>query len=100
MTLDDFLASLNKPTPPSDFPTTLIALWHDAQNSWERAHDTVQNDTDVESALVHAYLHRKEGDQWNARYWYSQAGRKPFVGSFEEEWRAILSELLDTRKAA
>jgi len=24
---------------------------------------------------VHAYLHRKEGVEWNAEYWYSRAGR-------------------------
>ena len=32
---------------------------------------------DAESgAWVHAYLHRKEGDRANARYWYRRA-RKP-----------------------
>jgi len=24
---------------------------------------------------VHAYLHRKEGDQGNAAYWYARAGK-------------------------
>ena len=28
-----------------------------------------------EGMAVHAYLHRKEGEQWNADYWYRLAGR-------------------------
>lgn len=44
------------------------------------------------AAAVHAYLHRKEGDIWNANYWYRTAGRKPFAGSLEEEWQALVDE--------
>jgi hypothetical protein len=54
----------------------------------------VQEEQDKKSAAVHAYLHRKEGDLWNARYWYTTAGRKPFSGSLEEEWEALVREFL------
>ena len=30
---------------------------------------------DRDAAWVHAYLHRVEGDDGNARYWYTQARR-------------------------
>jgi hypothetical protein len=100
MNRDDFLASVTNNLPPSELPAPLLALWHDARGSWEKAHDSVQNEEGAAAALVHAYLHRKEGDGWNARYWYTRAGRKPFVGSLEEEWQAITSELLVSRKAA
>ena len=43
---------------------------------------------------MHAYLHRKEGDIGNARYWYSSAGRSLFKGTLEEEWQAIVDEVL------
>jgi hypothetical protein len=43
---------------------------------------------------VHAYLHRKEGDLSNARYWYSRAGRPPQEGPLETEWDAIAGALL------
>ena len=44
-------------------------------------------------AAVHAFLHREEGVQWNAEYWYRQAGRPPFTGSLEDEWVALAGEL-------
>lgn len=43
---------------------------------------------------MHAYLHRKEGDIGNARYWYNQARRPMFQGSLLQEWEAIASEVL------
>jgi hypothetical protein len=44
------------------------------------------------SAAVHAYLHRKEGDLWNANYWYRNAKRKPFTGSIDDEWKTLVEE--------
>ena len=42
----------------------------------------------------HAYLHRVEGDESNAAYWYRRAG-KPFCElALEEEWRQIADALL------
>jgi len=43
---------------------------------------------------VHAYLHRKEGDEGNARYWYRRANVTPAAGSLDVEWRAIVDALL------
>ena len=71
----------------------LTALILAGKEKWYEAHATVQDKTDRMSAAVHAYLHRREGDIWNANYWYRQAGRKPFVGSLEDEWRALVREL-------
>jgi len=39
-------------------------------------------------------LHRKEGDKWNANYWYERA-RKPFCdASLNQEWQALVKKLL------
>ncbi len=38
---------------------------------------------------IHAYLHRKEGDIFNSRYWYNKAGKPAFNGSLKEEWEAL-----------
>ena len=72
----------------------LAALWHDARGDWKRAHECVQEGTDRESAWVHAYLHRKEGDEGNAGYWYRRAGRKMPQTGLDEEAAAIADELL------
>jgi hypothetical protein len=43
---------------------------------------------------VHAYLHRKEGDQDNAAYWYERAGKPVCRGPLDVEWLSIVKELL------
>jgi len=42
-------------------------------------------------------LHRKEGDDANAQYWYVQARKSFCSGSLEEEWAAIAEALLAKR---
>ena len=94
MTLAEFLASLEDPRPPASFGPPLLALWRDARGDWDGAHKCVDQLSDPESMRVHAYLHRKEGDSSNARYWYSRAGHAPSTASLEEEWTAIAQTLL------
>ena len=38
---------------------------------------------------VHALVHRIEGDDANAGYWYRRAGKTRHSGSIEEEWQII-----------
>lgn len=87
-------SSLNS-SPPKKLSPALRALWFDRSGSWERAHEEVQYEEDQSSAAAHAYLHRKEGDLWNARYWYKRAKRKEFKGSLEQEWESLVREFLD-----
>ena len=75
MTFDEFSASLRDETPPAGTPRPLFALWRDGKGDWTGAHEIAQDVDTVEGAMVHAYLHRKEGDLDNARYWYQRAGR-------------------------
>jgi len=91
MTLEEFRQSQNVPsglTPP------LRALWHDARDDWDAAHRIAQDDDSRDAAWVHAYLHRREGDISNARYWYARAGRAEHRGSLDEEWQEIVNTLL------
>ncbi|MHA8080228.1 hypothetical protein VR610_03630 [Aquirufa regiilacus] len=46
---------------------------------------------DRDSAWVHAYLHRKEGDIWNADYWYARAKKTRPAYSLEEEWANLVA---------
>ena len=97
MTFDDFLALCDSPTEPSGISSHLKALWFDHQGDWDGAHDEIQDGDDRFSAAIHAYLHRKEGDISNARYWYSAANRPVFRGSVDEEWEALARELVNTK---
>ncbi|MGB5495470.1 MAG: hypothetical protein WBM97_13445, partial [Sedimenticolaceae bacterium] len=66
------------------------ALWYDAKGEWDRAHEIVQQLDDVMAARGHAYSHRKEGDDWNPRYWHRRAGSAfPEKTSLKEEWDSL-----------
>lgn len=95
MTLDEFKASLQNDTPPA-VSLPLRALWFDGRGDWTAAHDLLQYETQGAGAWVHAYLHRKEGDNPNAAYWYRRASQPVASGNLEREWDAITSALLIT----
>ena len=86
-------ASLSNPAPAPDLPPPLAALWWAAKGDWDAAHRIVQDESDANSAWVHAYLHRVEGDLSNAGYWYRQAGQPVAKDSLEAEWERIVSVL-------
>jgi hypothetical protein len=94
MTLDDFSKSLAATDPPAALTPALLGLWWDAKGDWERAHESAQQDEGREGSWVHAYLHRKEGDQDNAAYWYSRAGTPVCREPLDAEWLGIAKNLL------
>ncbi len=100
MTIEEFLGACQKAEPPESLPEPLRALFWDARGDWDRAHALAQATHTATGSLVHAYLHRKEGDPSNARYWYGRAGRPPHGGALDEEWRAIARELCEQTRGA
>jgi hypothetical protein len=99
MDLETFEQSVTRDDPPKGLSPSLQALWYDARGDWDRAHRIVQAISSVEAAWVHAYLHRKEGDIWNADYWYSRAARQRPTGSLDDEWRSLTTALLPVDRA-
>jgi hypothetical protein len=96
MQYGEFIDSLKRDACPGEFGPALQALWYDATGQWDRAHEIVQRLDDVLAARIHAYLHRKEGDEWNARYWHRRAGTAFPAGlSLASERDALLRELLE-----
>ena len=94
MTLEEFRETLRNPTPPAELDVALAGLWWDAKGDWTRAHESAQQDEGKAGSWVHAYLHRKEGDDSNASYWYSRAGLRPSRAALDEEWVEITTALL------
>ena len=94
MTVDEFRASLELAAPPKGLTAPLAALWWDAKGDWRRAHESAQQDEGKDGSWVHAYLHRKEGDQSNAAYWYSRAGKPVCREPLDAEWLSIARDLL------
>jgi len=94
MTVDDFRESLTAVEPPPELTLALTGLWWDGKGNWTRAHESAQQDEGTEGSWVHAYLHRKEGDQDNAAYWYRRAGKPVCKDSLDTEWLSIVRDLL------
>ena len=93
--VSDFKASLSGAAPAPEFSAPLAALWWAANGNWDAAHKIVQDEDDANSAWVHAYLHRVEGDLGNAGYWYRRAGSTGGAAvALESEWDQIVAALI------
>jgi hypothetical protein len=96
MKFEQFKASLSEDLPPAGIPSTLAALWYAGKGDWNQAHDIAQDIPTREGSWVHAYLHRVEGDDGNARYWYNLAGRKMPAQTLEQEWEEMTRVMLSS----
>jgi hypothetical protein len=94
-TFKEFKDSLQENKIPKGLNRLLVALWLDAKGNWDEAHKIAQSVTTVNGSLVHAYLHREEGDLGNSSYWYSKAGKQLPNISLQEEWEQIVTFLLE-----
>ncbi|NND05140.1 MAG: hypothetical protein HKN87_02070 [Saprospiraceae bacterium] len=91
----DFRASLEQTEPPKGLSLYLQALWYDAKGDWGKAHDIAQDIVNENGSWIHAYLHRKEGDGWNANYWYEKAGKSMPAKSLDDEWSDLVEVFLN-----
>lgn len=91
---EDFLKSLEQPTAP-EMSYLLKALWEDKKGNWDRSHDLVDGPDGNDAARIHAYLHRKEGDIWNADYWYRRSGETRPNILLDEEWEMLVRRYLE-----
>ena len=73
---------------------SLQSLWYEKKGNWDEAHTLLEDASDKDSAWVHAYLHRREGDFNNARYWYNRSGKTESKVSLDEEWDEIALQLI------
>ena len=67
----------------------LTALDLAKEGKWDESHELIQSYYDRLSCLIHAYLHRVEGDLSNARYWYHRATEEMPNNSLEDELKRL-----------
>lgn len=72
-----FKKTLDWPGPSANWSLALQAPWYAAKGDWESSHSIAQDLHTKMGSLIHAHLHRVEGDDWNAGYWYRQASNFP-----------------------
>lgn len=90
----EFRETLGADTPPVGIDLCTRALWYQAKGDWHKAHTLAQEDKSENGAWVHAHLHRVEGDESNAGYWYRRANKPHSTDPLDEEWDAIAAALL------
>ncbi|SHG24808.1 hypothetical protein [Flagellimonas flava] len=89
-----FKETLMHSNPPENWSEALRALWYAAKDNWNASHNIAQDLHTRMGSWIHAYLHRQEGDDWNAGYWYRQAG-EPFPNkSLEDELQHLIEVVL------
>ena len=59
------------------------------QGEWDKAHQLVQPHYEPLACLIHAYLHRIEGDLGNAHYWYNRTNQKMPDNTLDEEFSRL-----------
>ncbi len=94
MTLEEFKKLIEEQKCPESLPRLLQAMWHAKKGHWDTAHELVQEASDADSAWIHAYLHREEGDEINARYWYKRGEQPESNLPLDQEWEQMASVLL------
>ncbi|MFI8378429.1 hypothetical protein [Leeuwenhoekiella sp. NPDC079379] len=92
----EFEITLTRDNPPPDWPETLQSLWYKANDNWEASHTIAQDIKHSMGSLIHAHLHRDEGDNYNAKYWYTKAGRAFPNISLKEELRLLIAEIISS----
>ena len=93
MEYNDFIKLTEKQKPSKKLSGIHLAIWYILKGNWDMAHETVQKLNTEIACLIHAYLHRVEGDLGNAGYWYSRASMKPTTASLETELSDIIKSV-------
>lgn len=70
--LDETLRDAPLPHANAELVRALALLWHDHLDA---SHSISQRVDTEDGAYLHAMMHRREPDYWNAQYWFRQAGR-------------------------
>ena len=80
--------------PPANWSNEASSLWWEAKGNWDKAHNYVDSIESLAGNRIHAYLHRKEGDSWNANYWYKRANQSMPTTSLEDEFIQLVNDIL------
>ncbi len=74
LTLKNLFANADIKKP--EFAKAALAGAYLAVNNIHASHDLSQTIKNAAGSSWHAIMHRREGDYWNSKYWWRQAGQQ------------------------
>lgn len=87
-------------------PLVLAGLWLLA-GELDKSHSISQQYESADGAVWHGIMHRREGDFWNAKYWFRKAAGHPLyhslrteLGDFQLGQHPLLKSLVGNRNLA
>ncbi len=96
MEKDKLIDNLEKEKNLREKNPLLYALYLDSLGDWEGAHAIAQlKEGQANYDRLHAYLHRKEGDMVNAKYWYGRINEKMPSITLDTEWVILYYQFSD-----
>jgi len=72
--LDSLFRETKLSSKQQELTRSLLLLWHDHLDA---SHDISQGIETPDGSFVHAIMHRREPDYWNAKYWWRRVGAHP-----------------------
>ncbi len=73
-TLNSLFGEAKLPPWQQELIRALLLLWHDHLDA---SHNISQGIENADGSFLHAIMHRREPDYWNAKYWWRRVGAHP-----------------------
>ena len=90
--LDLLFSKTKLPPQQQELIRSLLLLWHDHLDA---SHNISQGFENADGSFVHAIMHRREPDYWNAKYWWRRVGPHP---AFPEIARRVSERFAGSRR--
>ncbi len=87
--LDRAFESTKLPPERSELIRSLLLLWHD---HLDESHTISQSIETADGSFLHAMMHRREPDYWNAKYWWRRVGAHPAFPEIAKRVETLLPQ--------
>jgi hypothetical protein len=89
--LDEVFKNTQLAATTKDLIRSLLLLWHDHLDA---SHVICQSVENSDGSLVHAIMHRREGDFWNSKYWFNRVGEHSAFPRLADDVKALSSDVV------